>query len=1042
MKKTFQRMLLFLTFVVCFGPVVAQQRQISGTVRDGSGTAVQGASILQKGISSGTSTDEDGNFVLVVSGTNPILVISSVGFASREFAVGNSSSVNITLEAGGGEMEEVVVTALGVKRERKALGYAVQEVKGESLAEAREPNLANTLSGRVAGLQVVRSSTGPAGSSKIILRGNNSLTGNNQPLIVVDGVPIDNFTGASNNDYWNPSLDMGNGLADINSEDIETLTVLKGPSAAALYGSRAGNGVILITTKTGRRSAGIGLTVSSTLGLESIFTTPKFQNEFGQGLNGIHDPLSNFSWGPKISGQSVQNWNGDNENLASYNNVENFFRTGITSTHNVSFQQQYDNTSIYTSFNRSDITSMIPGVKLERMNLMSRAVSKFGKDNKWSTDTKIQYTNSAATNRPMGGSRPDNSFFTIYQLPRSMDVRKFNPSTTEDGNMIWYGSSSQINPYWNNLYNQNSDKRDRFIMTGALRYEFAEWLNAEIRGGGDLYTTNTESKVYGGSPLTPTGRYGLGKQTFSETNFSGLITAAKDDIFGKFGGQVSLGGNLMSTKWSSLNSNSGGNFVVPNFFSLNNGENPATTGQGFSQKKINSVYGTVQLNYDGFIFVDATFRNDWSSSLHPDNRSFFYPSVSTSLVITEMIQNMGGTLPFGLSFGKIRASYAAVGNDLPAYQLYNNYTIGNDPLGNTVAGRNSTYFDANVRSELIKSIELGAEIRFVNNRIGFDFAYYKSNATRQLLDLPMDPLSGYSRRKINAGDIENQGFELQVDGRVLTNPQSLMWNIQVNYSQNRNRIKSLSQNVTSYPLGGFDDVRVVANEGSLYGDIYGTTYLRVKDTESPSFGALLLDANGLPQRDAVAVKLGNQQATGLLGVTNTFAYKGFVLGFLVDARFGGQIFSGTLADMQQQGTGSQTVVNGDRADIVVDGVVYNSTTQKYETNTTAVRPQLYWTAVSGGAPNLGIIETNIYDASNIRLRNIQLAYNIPQSLLGGKVFQRARVGVSCNNVWMISSHMNGLDPESVFATGTNAVGFENASPPTSRTILFNLTLGF
>lgn len=1017
----------------------AQERKIvTGIIRSIEGNPMQGATISEKGTTNKVVSDEKGNFKISVA---PLatLIVTSMGFEETNVPIGSNNFYNISMEIKQNKLNEVVVTALGVRREKKSLGYALQEVKGETLAGAKEANLVNDLSGKVAGLQVTRSSNGPAGSSKITLRGNNSLTGNNQPLIVVDGIPMDNFTGATNTDFYNPSLDMGNGLGDINAEDIASLTVLKGPAASALYGSRAGNGVILITTKTGKKQNGLGLSVSSSIGFESIFANPEMQNSFGQGKDGIYDNHSNSSWGPKITGQSVVDWSNNTVPLRSYDNVGNYYGNGITSNQSVSFQQQNKSTSLYTSYSRLDDKSMIPGAKLIRNNLLARAISKFGKNERWTIDTKVQYNNTLAKNRPMVGQNVNNSFYTIYTLPRTMDLTQFKNAVDSNGNMRWYSGGSQLNPYWSSKNNLNQDSRDRFLMNGSLKYQFTDWLSADINAGADMYTTNTETKTYSGGPLNPTGAYSLGKQTFLESNYSALITARKDNVFGKLGGAFTLGGNLMSQKNSSLSS-SAGNLKVPNLFSLNNSTgNPSIT-QGFTQKRINSLYGSLELNYDSYLFLAGTFRNDWSSTLSPANRSYFYPSLSASLVFTDMITKTGGHLPAWISYGKLRGSYASVGNDLGAYQLYNTYTISNDPNGNTAAGRNPILFDPNVKNELIKSYEAGAEMRFFSNRVGFDVSIYKSNATHQLINLPMDPLSGYSSKKINAGDIENKGIELMVDARILNNRNSVNWTITANYSANNNTVNSIYTDVTQYSLGGYDNVQVLAVAGQKYGEIYGSRFRRVTDTKSSDYGKLLLDGNGLPQKeDGPTVKLGNQQASGLLGITNSFSYKGFGLSFLIDARFGGKIFSGTLDAMQRNGTAAVTVVNGSRDSIVANGVVLNG--NLYEANNKAVTPQRYWGAVAG-ADNLGITEANLYDASNIRLRNVQLSYTLPDKFLSKTPMQKVVLSVSCNNVWLIKSHLHGIDPESVYATSTNATGFENGSAPTSRTFFVNLTVGF
>lgn len=1040
MKQIYARCLSMLLLTL-FTIAAYAQNTVTGTVKDAKGEAIPAVSILVKGSTQGVSSDAEGKF-RINAPKGSVLIFRYIGFQTQEVTVGTSNTINVVLADESNNLNEVVVTALGIQREKKSLGYAVQEVKGEALVEAREPNVVNTLSGKVSGLQVTRSSNGPGGSSKITLRGNNSLTGDNQPLIVIDGVPVNNFTGATNNDYYNPSIDYGNGLSDINSEDIESVSVLKGPSASALYGSRAGNGVILITTKSGRIQKGLGITVSSTFGIENIFTRPKMQNDYGQGTENGFDPRLGSSWGPKVTGQTVTNWRGEEETLGIHDNLANYADQGFSSNQSVSLQQQYKSTSVYTSFNRLDDRSIIPGAKLQRTNLLARAISKFGADDRWTLDTKVQYSNSNAQNRPASGANLNNVFATLYQFPRSLDIRQFNPSVDPvTNNMIWYNTSSaQLNPYWAKDYNLNQDVRDRYLLNGSLKYQFNDWLNAEIKAGADKFSTTTEGKLYGGSPSNAGGMYSLGKQTFTETNFSFLVSGQKDNVIDRFGGSFTVGGNLMSQQNSGLNSNSG-QLMVPNLFSLNNGINNPTVEQIFNQRRINSLYGTVGVNWDGYLFLDGTFRNDWSSTLSTANRSYFYPSINLSFVVTEMLSKIGKDVPEWLTYAKLRGSAASVGNDLPAYQLYNTYNIGKDPNGNTVGSRNDILFDPNVRNELIKSYEAGAELRLFKGRVGLDFAIYKSNATNQLLNLPMDPLSGYQFMKINSGDIQNTGIELTLDGTILQSEAGLNWNMGVNFSRNNNTVKSIRAGVPLYRLGGFDDVSVYAAEGAKYGEIYGSTFRRVVDPASPYNGQLLLDANGLPQRGDQNVRLGNQQANALLGITNTFAYKGFNLSFLIDGRFGGKMFSATLAQMQRNGTSDKTVVNGMRDNMVTPGVILNTTTNQLEQNTKAVTPQQYWTAVAG-IGNLGITEANMYDASNIRIRNINLAYNFSPKMLEKTFIQRAKVGVSCNNVWLISSHMNGLDPESVFATNTNATGFENSAAPTSRSFSFNLTLGF
>lgn len=412
-----------------------------GTVVDAQGEPLIGVSILEVGTTNGTITDIDGKFTLQVT-SGATLELSYIGYKTQQLkAVSDLGTIQMSDDTE--VLQEVVVTALGIKREKKALGYAMQEVKGESLVEARETNLANALSGKISGVQIIRSSNGPGGSSKIQLRGANSVTGTNQPLIVVDGVPMDNFTGASNNDIDNPSMDMGNGLSDINPEDIESMSVLKGASAAALYGSRAGNGVILITTKKGKENPGLGVTISASVSAETLFMLPKRQTSFGQGENGVYDATNGNSWGPAITGQEYTKWDGSTGIMQAYDNVRNYFDTGINFTESISFSQMFGKTAIYTSLNRMDDASKIPGSELHRTNLTLRASSSFGKDDRWSVDAKVQYINSLANNRPQGGSRDANAFYTVFNLPTTIDIRDFSsPLKDEYGNMTWWNRSS------------------------------------------------------------------------------------------------------------------------------------------------------------------------------------------------------------------------------------------------------------------------------------------------------------------------------------------------------------------------------------------------------------------------------------------------------------------------------------------------------------------------------------------------------------------------------------------------------------------------
>ena len=1146
-----------------------QNAKVTGTVEDALGP-VAGASVVIKGTTNGTMTDMDGNFTLDGVKNGDIIQISFIGYATQEIPYAGQASLSVHLEEDTQKLDEVVVTALGMKRDKKALGYAMQELKGDELLSAREPNLANSLSGKVSGLQIVRSSNGVGGSSKIVLRGNSSLTGSNQPLIVVDGTPMDNFTGGVDDVWGNSGADMGNGLSDINPEDIESMTVLKGASAAALYGSRAGNGVILITTKSGRKNEGLGITVNAGITAESIFLKPDMQNSFGQGSVGVYDNQSRLSWGPKAEGQTVTDWLGRQVPLQTYDNIDAFFHTGTSFNEGVSFQQNINGTSVFASINRSDDAGITPESKLNKTNVTLRATTFLDKAEKWKVDTKVNYVNMNAHNRPIQGVNPSNAFNTIYGLPRSLNVKEFKSSVDEEGNMIWWDASKnpQENPYWVTKYRQNNDTRNRLLGNVSLKYAPTNWFDIELRGGTDYYTTTKNEKVYAGGNTSPRGLYNEGSETFYENNYSFLATARKDNLLDRLGGFVTFGGNLMMQQRTKMNA-SAGELLVPDLFSLNNGINKPTVTSELIRRKMNSLYGSLQLNWDGYLFLDVTARNDWSSTMSKDNRSYFYPSVSLSGVISDMLPKIGGNMPEWFTFAKVRASYAEVGNDLDPYQLYNNYTVGKDENGNTTAAPGQILFDSSVRSELIKSWEAGFDVRFLQNRLGLDFAWYKTNATRQLLNLPLDPFAGYSSRKVNAGNIQNEGLEISLNGAIFQSPdmqgfnwnataqfslnrnkiidlyqlynnytvgkdengnttaapgqilfdssvrseliksweagfdvrflqnrlgldfawyktnatrqllnlpldpfagyssrkvnagniqnegleislngaifqspdmQGFNWNATAQFSLNRNKIIDLYPGVTLYDIKTLDAIQIVAAQGSYYGDIYGQTFLRVTDKDSPHYGKVIVGDDGLPLISAEKSKVGNQSPDWMLGLTNSFSYKGFNLSFLVDFRIGGDIYSATASNLFVRGNAAGTVVNGERQDFVVPNTVVRKD-GGYVENNVPVTHQNYWERI-GSTGNYGLPEVFTYDATNIRLRNITLGYTFNRAMLKKTPFQRLNLSATCNNVWMIHYNLPGIDPESVSATNTNATGFENGAAPTSRSFTFNVTVGF
>lgn len=936
-------------------------------------------------------------------------------------------------------IDEVVVTAYGVKKEKKSLGYVYQDIKGSDVVEAREVNVTDAMVGKVSGLQLVKSSTGPGGSSKIILRGFNSLTGDNQPLIVVDGVPMSNFVGSKNNDFWVSEPDMGNGLSDLNPEDVESMTVLKGGAASALYGSRAGNGVIMITTKKGKRNKGAGIVYSNTLNVETLFQYPKVQTEYSQGTSGLYVKDSGESWGEKITGQTVNQWDGKDVTLRSYDNLKTFFNPGLTTTNTLTFQQMVgENTSVFSSASYLDSDGMIPNSTYKRLNATARVSTKFGENKRWSSDIKVQYINTIGNNRPVGGH--DTSYYgKVLTLPTTINLADFKEGMDELGaESRWYIPNNKNNPYWF-VYNRlNSDSRNRFMMNANLKYEFTDWLNFDVKIGSDFYNTKTEGKTYTGGPVD--NFYSTGLDRFVENNYIASLNMRKDNLFGKWGGAFSIYGQIMRSKFHG--NTMSGVLDVPNYFSVKNfiSYTQDRVNESRTEQQINSAFATLDIDYDGFWFLSATARNDWSSTMSSANRSYFYPSVSTSLVVTDMFKKLWGTTPFGrvITFAKLRGSYAVTGNSLKPYSLYNVFNIGHDPNDNLTANSGKTLFDENVQSELLKTFEAGINLRFFN-RVDLDVNYYDTHATRQLINLPMNPLSGYESKIINAGDIQNKGIEVTVNSDIIRKS-DFKWNMGINFSKNVNKVIDIAPGVDIYKLIGFDRTSFVAFVGQRYGVIMGTKYARVEDPNSPFYGKKILNGQGLPTTDNLQYNLGDQTPRALLGITNSFKYKNLSLSFQVDGRFGGKFFSGTMNALKGAGLAQETVVNGGRDSFVVDGVVSDGA-GGYVQNTTAVTPQDYWKTVAQ-ASNLGINEENVFDATNIRLRNVQVTYNFPKKLFEKSPLQSAKISLSVNNAWMIYSKVKGIDPEASYALSSNATGFEYLSYPTSRSFVFNLTVSF
>ncbi|MDR1402842.1 MAG: SusC/RagA family TonB-linked outer membrane protein [Tannerellaceae bacterium] len=1006
-----------------------QSGKITGTIEDAFGPVV-GASILIKGTTHGTITNMDGGFELDGLKSGDVIVVSYIGYISQEIVYTGQATLSVKLAEDAQKLDEVVVTALGIKREKKALGYAMQEVKGDQLTETRNVNVANALAGKIAGVQINQSSTGVGGGTRIVIRGNNSIAGNNQPLVVVDGVPIDNFS-SDTREYWgNSNIDKGSGISDISPDDIASMSVLKGPAAAALYGSRAGNGVVMITTKTGGTGKGLGISLNTNLTFESPMMTPDFQNLYGQGSNNVFGNDQVGSWGPKMDGSAQEMALGSFSYAARDNNLyKDFLRTGTSWTNSVELGKSTKDMTFRASVTRLDNQSVVPNSGIERTSINLRTTTKLAD---WlSADFKINYVNSRANNRVAVAADPNNVFYDYLTMPRSVGFSDWNAYRDndwkrEDGKpAAWkvVHNTAPNNPYWATERNLNSDKRDRYIGFAAFDFKFTNWLSLKLRTGMDNYSFLYDWTRATGNPYWETnGSYRVQTERFKELNSDFLFAAQgnwnKLSIAGTAGGNIMYRSTSKNNDWS-------GELVIPDFYAINNGK--IHSGEFTKKRKqINSLYATASFSWDSYLYLDVTGRNDWSSTLPENNNSYFYPSAGGSWIFTQMMHNAGYNMG-PLNFGKLRVSWAQVGNDTDPYMLRDYYSLTYDIKGGVFNASNKDWIaNPNLKNEIIESWELGLELRGFENRVGLDVSYYKKNAKNQILKTSVPAATGYSYKLINAGNIENKGLEIALNATPVKTSNGFTWETLVNWSKNKNKIIKLTEGTDRQIISdgtGVNFMQIVAEVGGAYGDMYGTAY------ERDASGQIVIGDNGLPVQAASMQKLGNNQPEWMLGWWNNFSYKNVTFGFLFDLNYGGDIYMGSI----QQGTrwGNLKMTLDGR-----DGMVAPGVTKDGVQNAKEVTSQQYWTGIAG------ITEAFIYDATNARLREVNLGYSLPGTLLAKTPFASVKASLVARNLFMIYHKTKKFDPESGFSNSSSVQGIEFASMPTMRSIGFNVNVTF
>ncbi|HSD06664.1 SusC/RagA family TonB-linked outer membrane protein [Flavobacterium sp.] len=1053
MKKKLNTYTWLCILLVSIG-VNAQVSKIDGKVIDAvSKEAVVGASVNIKGSADGVITDVDGKFNLQTEQKFPFtLVVSYLGYKKTEILV-NQNSVTINLAQEQNVLSEVVVTALGVSKEKRSLGYTTQSVKNEDLVNTKETNFVNSLTGKLAGVRITNSQ-GDMGSSRIVIRGETSISGNNQPLFVVDGIPVDN----SQLNYGGATRDFKNAIADLNPHDIETLTVLKGPNAAALYGSRAAHGVVLITTKKGFEQKGFGVNVSSGVTISEVTTLPDFQNSFGQGSNGkfsyvdgkgggVNDGVDE-SWGPKLNGQLIPQFYSNGVPVpfvAHPDNVEDFFNTGFTFDNSVSVSKANEKSDFRLGINNQKQLGTVPNSEVNKTNFSINTNYKISENIKVGVTANYIVTDAPALPGGPSGNRAAGVMLQFIWFGRQVDINQLNENWNRNWNNSYYS-----NPYWNAYYNTTSQKRNRIIGDIHLDAKIVDELHFKFRTGVDYYNDRRKYTIKYGTNGTPFGSYAEDAYTIEERNTEGIFQYTK-----KLGEDFSLdalAGFNVRNHSDANNYQKAPRLAVPDLYTLTNSRDPLTSSNSYSQLKVYSAYASAQVGYKNYAYLNLTARNDWSSTLPSNNRSYFYPSVNGSFVASEAFNLKSNTI----DFIKLRGGWSEVGNDADPYQLSNVYNFQTAFDGNPIQTSSQKNLNENLKPETTRSTEVGIESSFWKNRLHFDVAYYDTNSFDQILEIKTTAASGYTSQLINAGKINNHGLEIQLDGSPIKT-QNFNWNIGLNYSQNDSKVEILDydKQIQNYTIGSSGGVDVLASVGQAYGSLYGTAYLRDAN------GNIVVGANGLPKADPQKRVLGHYTPDWIGGITNTFNYKNLELSFLIDASVGGEIFSGTNRTGNYTGVLAQTLPGRDAANgglnyyytgttktllpagataptgttVYDDGMIFNGVYADGTPNKQVLSAQEYYKA------SYNISEAYIYSSTFVKLREVKLTYNFDKKLIKKFGLEGASITAASRNLFFIYKDAPNIDPETAFNTG-NAQGLESLALPTTRNFTLNVNLKF
>lgn len=1084
-KKLFFFAVLMMYACMAF----TQQREVTGKITGKDGAPIPFATVQIKGSNKGTTADVNGAFKLPIDANEAVLVITSVGYVQKEVTAAAGASFNISLDPAEKELEEVVVTALGIKREKKSLGYAVQEVKGDQLQHNKD-NVVSALSGKVAGVQITNSSGMPGSSANIVIRGNQSISGSNSPLFVIDGIPMDNNVNSTESNL--EGVQNSNRMIDLNPDDIETMSVLKGPAATALYGIGASNGAIVITTKKGSNTGGkMNISYSSSVTWSKVNKLPEFQSKFGQGINGqFHgpedgvtrswgadvselryynnktnpqDPLNpgNYLWSPYGAVVHKSNPHATSEQVRLYNNVEDFFRTGVTYDNALSLSGGNDRSTYRLSVSNQKNNGVVYNSDFRKTTLRLSADSKI--TDKLTSSATIAYINSGGTRIPQGGGISgigiglyrtpitfDNSNGATnagdpkaYLLPDGQESHRAYTGVGPDGHTPTFD-----NPYWTVNKEQFKDEVNRVMGSATLSYDPFSWLNVAFRAGGDIYSDRRRQPYPKYSSTAPTGRHIEDQYLNRIINTDLLITFKKQ--FGKdFDFSFLYDNNLYSNYRENLRP-TGTDLIFTDFEHITNAVN-FTVQEGVFRFRRASHIGDLRLGYKNMLFLHASGRLDKSTTLPRNNNQFFYPSVDMGWVFSEL----GGLHNSGwLTFGKIRASYAKVGNDALPYSIYPNFvstvfadgwtdgirfpfTTRNGSLSGFMENGTGSgqVNNPNLKPESISQFETGIELRFLQDRIGVDVAYYSKKSTDQILAIPVSPASGYTSMVLNAGTIENKGVEVQLN-IVPVKTRDFRWDLNINWSMNRSKVVELYPGVDQIGLNGYTNAVASVIKGSPYGAIFGFKYLRDNN------GKLIIEDRpdagegnyGFPIPDiSKSVALGDPNPDWIAGIGNTFSYKGFSLYALIDIKQGGEMWNGTRGALVSYGRAKETEARGTTT--VYDGV---QLTSGKTNDIKATLGQAWWNGNGGGFGP--VAESFVEDAGYWRIREINLSYKFsPRFLSATKVIKGLELGVTGRNLWLHTKY-TGVDPDGSLVGAGNGQGLDYFTAPGTKSYAVNLRL--